>query len=231
MIALPYIFLACLQGFAAAVPAGNQYRTEEVFADYNDVPGAVPLIGDLFPIKTYKGLKYKGFTLGNSPVGLEDLNLFSIEFDAPFPIARYLIDDLLKTPPSINSTYPGSDIHCFDLHELDFHCMTTTTTIPGILIQCTLVFTPYIGNKRLPPQVATFTPTPGSELPLIITPKSKQQHVKFGDQFKGITGMVITMESAVLTALAPVGLDLGVPDALALMAMDNLKYKLYHQIQ
>ncbi|KAK6537578.1 hypothetical protein TWF694_011760 [Orbilia ellipsospora] len=225
------ILAACLQSYVSALPATNQLKSQEVVADFNNVPGIPPLIGDLigdlFPINTYKGLKYSGFDLGNSPLGSPPLDLFSIDLDAPLAVSRFLLDDILKTPPSVSSTYPGSDVHCFDLHELEFSCMTTTTTIPGVLVKCTLVFTPYIGEKRLAPQVATFTPVPGSEIPVLNSKRSEQQLVTFGEQFKGITSFVITMESAAMTALAPLGLDIGVPSALTMMGMDNLRYTLY----
>ncbi|KAF3918562.1 hypothetical protein AA313_de0200077 [Arthrobotrys entomopaga] len=222
---------ACVQSFVSALPSTDRLKYEAVVADYKHVSGMPPIlgyfIGDLFPIKTYKGLKYSGFELGNSPLGSAPVDLFPIDLDAPLAVSRYLVDDILKTPPSVTSTYSGSNVHCFDLHELVFSCMTTTTTIPGVLVECTLVFTPYIDDKRLPPQVATFTPTPGSEIPVVSYGKSKQQLVTFGKQFKGITSMVITMESAVMTALAPAGLDMGTPSAVTMMGMDNLKYTLY----
>ncbi|KAK6525693.1 hypothetical protein TWF281_010744 [Arthrobotrys megalospora] len=229
MISLLLVLLACFHGLTFSAPTSSNpgsLRTEEVVAEYDDVDGAPPLVGDLFPIDVYKGLKYSGFELGNSPVGIQDLNLFSIEFDAPFPVARYLVDDIKQTPPSITSSYPGSNVRYFDLHELAFHCITTTTTVPGLLLKCTLEFTPYMGTKRLQPQIATFTPVPGSELPLVLNKKSKQQVVKFGSQFKKITAMDITVRSTVLTA---VGINLGLPSAAMMIGTDNLKYKLCYE--
>ncbi|KAK6532169.1 hypothetical protein TWF694_003329 [Orbilia ellipsospora] len=203
----PIIFsLLCLSGSMAAP---TTVRTEDVVADFSDVPVPSGAPVGFVPIDVYKGLKFIGFLAGNPVSNPEPVD---IKTDAPYATYRFLTNSPIETDQGyLRTKYPGSSVKSFDLHSMDFHCATTnyTPTTVTSAIECNILFQPLRGNERLTAQTVSFKP---------VTGMNSEQHVKFGDEFKGITEVIITYLDT------PDARD--TPSKVIVMGMDNLDYTL-----
>ncbi|KAF3913894.1 hypothetical protein ABW21_db0204563 [Orbilia brochopaga] len=230
-----------LLSLAAAAPTGRDPkpngcrisgRFEKIFADFQDHPNKNNPLGTILPVGIYKGISWEGYVLGNSAVGTGGTDVFPIDAEAPYPVARYLIDELAKFPPKITITYDNSPSKLFTLHSLNFHCSTLTVIAPvPILIDCVISFTPVVNGVRRPAFEATFEPVDGTQIPGVVTPKSPQAFTEFPDTFCGITDVEVSFKLGTTSGpLLGLGGGLGVPTALASVPIDNVNYTLYYKV-
>ncbi|KAK6338800.1 hypothetical protein TWF696_009610 [Orbilia brochopaga] len=208
-------------------------RSEKILADFTDHRSAHNPLGNLLPVGIYRDISWNGFTLGNSVLGTGSTNIFPIDAKAPYPITRFLVDELTQVTPGFTITFPNSPSRLFTLHSLNFHCLSlVVSTVPtSVLIECVVVFTPFVGGVRRTNFEAGFKPRTGSEIPGVITPKSPQAFVEFPETFCGVTGVEVSYKSG-RTAGPVLGLGgsgVGVPQDIAMMAMDNVNYTLYYR--